>query len=1197
MVYGLPIVYNLLDERCIHILYPMSSFLFHSGQGFLDVSSTGVNISQTSYPAREPLNLPAMTFLEEEGIVVGRVNRVNLVLGPSVLVPGLRYSFRLTATHNSSTTHSEVTITANPPPQTTTLTIQPSVGTALNTEFRLTVERATDSVADQPLLYQFGILQDQTLYWLTGPLTTKFAVLQLPAGMASNGNSIQVVGRVHDSRGGHSDSVSNVTVMSNTAATGNNFYQTHLQTARSSLQSRKDWNKALAILTSSLLNLNTAPNSVTSAALSLLSDIYYHHLPVTRDHQTTIIPILELMTNKLTIEGTSDRLLITSICNSIVSQLDLLANTNLGSIQTGVSVVSGVPTPLTSDRYGLEMLKELLDQEEAQSLLQTWGNLVSSDWDPSMASAIINGMRNLSNLLCKQMVVGEQTIMAAGGSLRIKTEKTTPIGAFRTGSGAVVDFGSTIESIYESQACPDVNTACSEVCLQSMDYTEDYFSASNSQVISLQEESSRMILTQIEGSDPSSIELFSDIVSLDFFVPVQDRLLNVQNVMSKAVKVYIPARSSAMPNGSISLCLHRGPTSGSNQQWQLDSLQQPTTVTIEGRSYHLCSFNHLTEFAIGLLPPPIITLPPSTTTVPPSSTPMPTLTSSAVPIVSMTPSPTLPMPTSDTGVIAAAIIIILLLIVAAVAIALIVAVLVWRKKKSRTLKIAPSESAEAAEQAPVEGKLFEKKPLTPEEAKTPVRVIQLLDNGERTLLGTVRIIPSMRLRELRNNLVESFNDLKEKPFYLCTKELCDIEPASEQQQFVSIVYSGVVFIRNVKLDNPLTRHQFCICGKAAQFECSSCNAQGYCSQECQQKHWTKEHQKLCSRLSERKHRSEVLLRRQLSTNVLPNVPEQPSSTLHEETDVQHLEHPVSPTDWKTFLSASKSTRLPPLPKKASTTSTPSQRFPQSPERKKEEQDKEVTPQPPSTSNQSSLETPLSPSRPSRPPLTSGGRSSTISIGKLASQGTIPLPPSRPLYPPASHISYHRRISTHTPLLTPGAQPTLVRPGVLSPPPTAASMASYLSPTPLYGSYTSQQLQQSLAYSQMLQQQQTFQSNGPSQAFFRPSANVRPPLMSPQAHPQFNRGWSVTSVGSADINMGTGTYQRRDIRNEPLLEHEDESSGSSSQGEETKPATAGPSSGGRPPSLSVRKRHSRMESRKSESESSDSESSGDSDSDT
>ena len=36
----------------------------------------------------------------------------------------------------------------------------------------------------------------------------------------------------------------------------------------------------------------------------------------------------------------------------------------------------------------------------------------------------------------------------------------------------------------------------------------------------------------------------------------------------------------------------------------------------------------------------------------------------------------------------------------------------------------------------------------------------------------------------------------------------------------------------------------CVCGKEAEFECSQCEKQGYCSEECQLKDWTV-HQTLC----------------------------------------------------------------------------------------------------------------------------------------------------------------------------------------------------------------------------------------------------------------------------------------------------------------------------------------------------------------
>ncbi len=185
----------------------------------------------------------------------------------------------------------------------------------------------------------------------------------------------------------------------------------------------------------------------------------------------------------------------------------------------------------------------------------------------------------------------------------------------------------------------------------------------------------------------------------------------------------------------------------------------------------------------------------------------------------------------------------------------------------------------------------------------------------------MNVLPSIRLRELRYQLADNFEMFKEKPFYFLTRQLCDIEPAAEQQQFVSLVFGDKpIFVREVSTENELTKRHFCVCGNAAQFECSNCSSQGYCSPECQLENWANQHQKQCGRLSEKKRRSDVLtgigapseIQRPLRRITLATSP----STGGMATS------PVSPTDWKGFMSLGKSFNGPASPQTPGSLATP-----------------------------------------------------------------------------------------------------------------------------------------------------------------------------------------------------------------------------------------------------------------------------------
>ena len=87
------------------------------------------------------------------------------------------------------------------------------------------------------------------------------------------------------------------------------------------------------------------------------------------------------------------------------------------------------------------------------------------------------------------------------------------------------------------------------------------------------------------------------------------------------------------------------------------------------------------------------------------------------------------------------------------------------------------------------------------------------DGKERSRVGTMNVLPSIRLRELRYQLSDNFPSLKEKWFYFLTRQLCDIEPAAEQQQFVSLAFGDKpIFVREVRAKTEQMKKHFCICG-------------------------------------------------------------------------------------------------------------------------------------------------------------------------------------------------------------------------------------------------------------------------------------------------------------------------------------------------------------------------------------------------
>ena len=62
-----------------------------------------------------------------------------------------------------------------------------------------------------------------------------------------------------------------------------------------------------------------------------------------------------------------------------------------------------------------------------------------------------------------------------------------------------------------------------------------------------------------------------------------------------------------------------------------------------------------------------------------------------------------------------------------------------------------------------------------------------------------------------------------------------------------VVLKLVIILEETSLD-------FCLCGRVADFECTDCNARGYCSVDCQQDYWHK-HMNTCKKLRKSKKKS------------------------------------------------------------------------------------------------------------------------------------------------------------------------------------------------------------------------------------------------------------------------------------------------------------------------------------------------------
>ena len=1010
-------------------LFPLSAIL---GQGYVDLSS-----------------LTTLTHLPPSSSLP-HTTTVNLILPPHSLSPHLAHTFQLSATNEAGISSSRVSITADPSPHSATLSLSPLSGVALDTLFSLSVTGALDSTNDSPLLYQFSLSNSEgSVVWLSGVQVEPRLQTILPSGPEPRHN-LSVVARVFDRSGGFSDVWASATVEpANTVSVA--LVQDLLTDIETHYSTHRDWQNLLSGLVSIALEINSTPSLSSSASLrdyglSLLLEVFRSDLPASHTHYQLAAQLLSLLTHPTTLTSSTTDTVIAAVVQ-------------IGSFFRGQSEITQTDTQPVASGNGDDEPLQLLPVESVASpsmhlpitvatdLLATWSNLIPSKLGTpaDLPATSVEAIQELGVTLCQGLVYGESPLLVTSPSVEVVVHKAPPTGQFNV-SGEWVEFGHTLEREFEESACPEGGQACFESCLLGVKYQSDLFSEDFFQLTATAGE---RIISEIEGSNPQAVELGSSVLSVSISIPAQNGFLHVADLEQEFV-VLFRVRDSELANGSIPLCLYRemgGSHGFSMHLWQIDSTSSPSLITLDSINYYQCSYSHLTEFAVGILPPPFI--PP-----PPPPTPTPTPSPSPSPSHSPTPTPPTVEPPSvqpQAGISPAIIVIPLLLVILIVAavVCIVIILLFWKKKRKKVLKISPDAGTSGV--AETDGRPTSKRsrtgPLTPEESKVPMPIIELQEGGKRAVIGSMNVLPSIRLRELRYHIHDQFPGFKSKPFYFLTRQLVDIEPPTEQQQFVSLVYGDEadkpVFLRRIETTTELTRLHFCVCGNAAQFECSSCSTQGYCSPECQTSDWVERHQRECGRLGERKQRMSVL-RRQTSSTALSPVDEQ--NRLPPIFPERQSVSAATPLDFRSLLNSQRSYQRTPFASSQSlepSVATPSLTSPAKPPLPPLTTPRKPT-LPTLTSPTKTIPTSLvTPSKHTLPPLTTPPRPTRTTLSMLAGRSQPPTieeeneeevgGPTPPAYRPAMAT---RRLTplTGTPSLTsPMAQFTPAHFQMTSPP--------------------------------------------------------------------------------------------------------------------------------------------------------------------
>ena len=886
---------------------------------------------QITYESLRASEIDSTTNLTQQYIEPDQVNRVKLVLNPYVLTAGFQYTFRLTANNGLGQGYSEITITPSAPPTTGIVDIQPMAGTSLSTLFTITCTAASTSEQAQPVEYQYGIVISSTrglndlsegdIQWLTGRLRSEQHTTLLPGN--NQGNNINIVVRVSDRYGAYIDLFGTATVRLQSSTN----YMTVLTGIANRKQEDKTWTTALSSITALLVQIDqTSSSPLRNAkrnALSAVLSIYENSLLPTKDYLIQFVSLLSYITS-------DSQVVINEIGRASAAMdaiiADLVAYDAAVNENTDITLSdNGEPLTLASGSSPVVQNYVALTEYEANLIFRVWNDLISAE--SNTGTQFRNAVDKLSLNLCQSKLQGETATTLQLSTSQLQIIKSLPYGTISLPGGAGLTVNSTVVNYYTNNLCTRT-AGCEDICIMFATIDNDVLamdSATNpaNKVLQLSTRSLSMINNNIMYVDTMEIQPYSPILSYSLLAPARSQVLEISD-LSTPYSVQLPLKSNSVPSGTRLLCLYRQP---GDSNWQLDTIASPQTFEIDDVMYAECKYNHLTDFIIALLPAPVTPSPtpsPTPTSTSTTMSPSSTMTSSSTPVFT-TLIPSTPVDNGGGGgaggAIAAVVVVILLL---GIAVAVIIVVVVWRKKRQKR-RVDIAKDAPKGLELQENADLVKASMLTPEEAKIPMQIIKISEGGQkqRELLGTLNVLPQIRLRELRNQIFDNFESLKNKPFYFLTKQLCDIEPPMEQMQFVNLVYDKNIFIRESESDNERSRRHFCTCGLAAQFECSQCTAQGYCSPECQYKHWTEEHSRECKRLAERKRRTNILTRHQSSTmsplspvsslGELP--PVQPGSLVQQgkRFSLSSIDAPDAPTsppkDFRSLLMAQKASRM------------------------------------------------------------------------------------------------------------------------------------------------------------------------------------------------------------------------------------------------------------------------------------------------
>ena len=611
------------------------------------------------------------------------VNRVDLVIAPETLLPGVRYLFELTAISGGAREVARIEVEVDAPPLVQEVRVDPPTGEPLNTLFTISTAGQNVESKNLPLMYRYGIQNGSSIFWLSGVIPSPSLETILPSLSVSQSSSLQVVVQVRDSVR-NVPNLSTVVELAPPSINAEAVDQIRMRYAQNG-----NWIEALASLGSYLYSHSAMGISLDNDTVGVVTDLLFNISAVslvdTPTHHQLVAQYLSVIT--LSTDSLSE-----PMAEDIAR---LISQTLMEHTFETIAAPTPVDLGLAVDVLNFGTLSGA--QESSPSTDEISQNLVAIEQLIKMFPSSIylrelypQLLDTVSSGACSLLSIGEEDSFLSTPNTQLSVRKISPShlggGTFKPCRSdeacSSVGVGQSFSSSLREQICNSTVgrtlQLCEEVCLQGnqqMTDSEDNFE--------LAEASKMRILANISRSVPDSVRPVSDIFS--FSVPILSANGNGYAMLPNLdtpINVSFPLMGTFPSNDSELLCLYRqrgGGGSYANEKWLLDTTVSPNVEEIDGVTRALCQYNHLTEFVCGVV---LISPIPSSSPVIMSSTPLP---STSMATTSPTPSVVAPPPGGAVVNPAAyGVPIVLVLIAAAVVVVICVVIFfVWRNKKRR----------------------------------------------------------------------------------------------------------------------------------------------------------------------------------------------------------------------------------------------------------------------------------------------------------------------------------------------------------------------------------------------------------------------------------------------------------------------------------------------------------------------------------